>query len=271
MKRIYLMLAALAGLTINASAQPRQVNVSVVFDDPVAGTTINCTDSFTAGYTFINEGPDDVLPTDTFAFADFESTYDPAGGISNIFVSQPTAIVHAGDTISVESWKSHFNRIKTMVDTPALDFVNAPFANQGYIVFGQFLGFGRIVNNSFEFDTTVVVDTVRDNDIAGALIKLDCGTGIDDLFGGNHTKANLNVYPNPAFNTVSFKYNFTKGSAVVRVTDIAGRVVLTQDFGKQSAGEKTMTIDVSSLNAGMYYLELVTDDTRAISKLTIRK
>lgn len=270
MKRIYLLLAAAAGLTMSAHAQ-RIVNVVVSFDDPVAGSTINCTDSFQAGYTFVNEGPDDILPTDTFAFADFESVYDPSGGVSNIFIGQASQVIHAGDTISQESWMSHFNRIGTMVDTSDFSFVNPPFTDKGYILFGQFLGFGHITNNTFVFDDTQVKDTTNDDDIAGALITLHCGTGLNDLIGDSHTKATLFAYPNPATNLVSFKYTFTKGNAVARITDIAGRVVLTKDFGKQTAGEKVLSVDVSGLNAGMYYLELVTDDTRAIGKITVQK
>jgi hypothetical protein len=47
--------------------------------------------------------------------------------------------------------------------------------------------------------------------------------------------------------------------------------LITKNYGKQSTGEKELTLDISALQNGMYYVELTADDKRAISKLTVRK
>jgi hypothetical protein len=271
MKRIYMTLVLLGTLSTSVLAQ-RNVDVKAFFKSPTSGATINCTDSFIADYAFINLGPDAILTTDTFAFSDFESTYNTDGTIDNIFLGVPTANANVGDTINIGGllWKSHMTRVKTLVDTASLEFINGPFADGGYIAFNQFLGFGHIVSNSFVFDTTVVKDIQSNNNIDGHLITISCTSGIDEAVNGL-AKQNLNIYPNPASNTIKFKATMANGSAVLRVSDISGRTVLVKDFGKQTIGEKELTLNVSALKNGMYYVEFVNGEKRSISKLSIQK
>jgi hypothetical protein len=94
-------------------------------------------------------------------------------------------------------------------------------------------------------------------------------TDIIDFTGD--AKTGLNIYPNPAATEVRMKYTFANENATARVTDITGRVLLTKDYGKQPLGEKELSLDISSLQNGIYYIELVTDTHRAINKLTVRK
>lgn len=103
---------------------------------------------------------------------------------------------------------------------------------------------------------------------------------IDGVFGDpsgifeveNHTKASLDIFPNPATSTVNVSYSFSATTpAAIRVTDITGRVVLNQDLGRQTPGTQQFSVDVSALNNGIYTIELITDQQRAISKLTISK
>ncbi len=91
-------------------------------------------------------------------------------------------------------------------------------------------------------------------------------TGIGTIKGLEKTA--LNVYPNPASDKLRFKFNFDNTTATARVTDLAGRVILTKEFGKLS-GEKELSIDIAALNGGVYYLEPVMDNQRAISKFTV--
>lgn len=252
MKKIYATIALIGALATSVFAQ-RQVDVEVFYSDPVEITTI-CTDSFKVSYGFRNIGNDPIYAHDTFAF------YSPrvdSGYISYI----------AGDTFLTNDTIYKFERymkvsdIKRLVNEAGDAFVYPPFANGVYrfqVAFAQF-GLGQGGDLDLE-------DTNGDNDGIYSNITISCPVGIKGLTKNNST---LKVFPNPAYNQVSFTNDFTAATtASVRITDIAGRIVKTMDLGKQNAGAMTYNIDVADLNNGMYYLELVTEDSRSISKFT---
>jgi hypothetical protein len=253
MKRIYTTAALLGALVTGAFAQ-RHCDIELIAAAPANNTTINCTDSFTLGYFFINSGPDMVLTTDTMFVIDGE-----ADGGSWVF--SLTANANVGDTVIAYVGQSHKNMTKTLINSAGTAFVTAPFANGTYKY--------PIIFNGFK-DTVAVKDTVEANDGVTPTFIINCTTGIDELTGGL-PKSSLNIYPNPAATEVRMKYTFANESATVRVTDITGRVLLTKVYGKQSAGEKELSLDISSLQNGIFYIELITDTQRAINKLTIRK
>lgn len=92
----------------------------------------------------------------------------------------------------------------------------------------------------------------------------------------NNLQVNHNeiiLFPNPATKKLSLLYNFENGAkgANVVITDAAGRVVLTQDLGRNLYGSQEITLNnISSLNAGMYFLQVRTDEGKtALSKFTI--
>ena len=252
MKRIYATPTLMGFLATGAYAQ-RYCDIETVLVSPAEA----CSGNFPIKYLFINHGPDAILATDTLYGLDPEIT-DPEDG--NIFTYFGEAVA-VGDTLIGYDDNPSLDLTGTLVNATGDAYVAAPFANGSYLYFATFLGFS---------DSTVVKDTVRSNNADAHTITINCGgTSITDIKGLDRTQ--LFAFPNPAQNAVSFKYIFKAGNAVARITDIAGRVVLTQDFGKQSAGEKTLSVDVSALNNGMYYIELVTAEQRAISKITIRK
>lgn len=257
MKRIYATLTLLGLLATGAYAQ-RHCDIETVLVSPAEGTTLPCTGTFPIKYLFINHGPDAVLATDTLFGVDPELA-DPENNPPYFYTGSAIA---AGDTLIGYEATSTLATTLALINAAGDDFEAPTFADGNHNYFAWFLGFS---------DTTVVNDTARGNNLALNGITINCGgTGIADAVKGLD-RTSLHIYPNPGVTDVNFKYAFKAGNAAVRVTDIAGRVVLTQDFGKQTAGEKIMTVNVSSLTNGMYYLELVTDDQRAISKMVIRK
>ena len=77
----------------------------------------------------------------------------------------------------------------------------------------------------------------------------------------------VNVYPNPA--QAEVRVTFTLKEAVdvaVRLLDIQGRVYQQQTY-KGMAGKNERVLNVSSLAAGMYALEVVLEQQRIIHKL----
>ncbi|MGB1248626.1 MAG: T9SS type A sorting domain-containing protein [Chitinophagales bacterium] len=82
------------------------------------------------------------------------------------------------------------------------------------------------------------------------------GVGIKDL-----AFESLNVYPNPTTGIVNIAVGNEKISSI-KIIDLAGRVV------KQYSNESQ--INVSSINVGIYMLEIANEDKRSIVKLIVR-
>jgi len=255
MKRFYATLALLGAMITGANAQIADISIKLVSPTPAeeqtAAYNIPCTDSFRYEFYVINNGPATVTTTDTIFFI---SPFAPTGQV-NYF--KPAANAAATDTIAHFGGYMVKNDIERLADPTDGTWLYAPFANGDYAMVFQFAAFS---------DNSTLEDTSAANDADFSFVTINCGTGVKDV---NFSKAALNIFPNPAQNQISFTNDFaTTSTAVVKITDIAGRVVKSIDLGKQNAGSKTYNVDIAELHNGMYYIELVTDNTRSISKFT---
>ena len=84
------------------------------------------------------------------------------------------------------------------------------------------------------------------------------GTGIDDV-----NSANISLYPNPASSTVTLMG--IEGMATVTVVDMNGR-----ESGKWTVTDGTLTIDVTGMAQGAYFVRIVGEQVNAIRKLIVR-
>ena len=101
-------------------------------------------------------------------------------------------------------------------------------------------------------EDTMVEDTV--NPMASARIAQD---------------ATMKVYPNPATSQLNVNYQFAEAAeGQLAIMDVSGRMVQTQDL-QIEAGAQTLTLDVSHLNAGIYFVNIVTAQQRLVQKLMI--
>lgn len=259
MKRILTTLAVLTAFAFGASARTTAVKAVWISPDPTALNTLPCNDSFEVEFLFINAGPETVTVADTFFF---QAPFTPQGQINYAKTDAP---IPTNDTIVHYRFKTKISILRRLANSSGT-IVYPPFANDNYVMFTQAAGFYNAASlppGALEMEDN---DDIGD----GGPVKIDCGgTGIDDLFGNTQKQA-LNIYPNPTTGKLNFKYNFDNTAATVRVTDIAGRVVMTKEFGKQS-GVKEISLDVSALNNGMYFVELTAGGKQAISKVTVQK
>jgi hypothetical protein len=80
----------------------------------------------------------------------------------------------------------------------------------------------------------------------------------------------VDVYPNPATDEVTLDWNITSGDNLREVTvyDINGRVVLKESVSPNVINQ---SIDIASLEAGMYMIEVSNGEFTATEKLQILK
>ena len=79
------------------------------------------------------------------------------------------------------------------------------------------------------------------------------------------------LYPNPATSQVSIGViSNVSANATVKLTDILGRDVLTQDW-TLSVGYNTNVFDVSSMAAGTYVVTIQSGNAKATKHLVITK
>jgi len=268
MKKILTSLALL-GVVSGAAYAQRTIDVEVrlyppqTTDGTLIETLTNCSaaDSFVFGYDIINHGPDNIVAGDSVFIQDPESETS-----SNVWYFVLSEGINVGDTANLYAGMSHYDMTNVLYTSDGTTIApsDAPFADGEYV-------YAVIFDRLSGEDGVVATDPNDTNNIAGALITMEaCTNGIGSLTGLE--KSDLTIFPNPATSIVNVTYNFNATtSASIRISDITGRVVLSQDLGKQTPGAQQFSIDVNALNNGIYSIELITDQERAISKLTISK
>lgn len=86
----------------------------------------------------------------------------------------------------------------------------------------------------------------------------------------NGSVATVVAYPNPTTGMVTIKWqDMAAEKGVVVITDITGRVVSTSDIN-MTAGSGARTIDLSSVNSGLYIINVHTPSVNYIAKLQVQ-
>jgi hypothetical protein len=81
----------------------------------------------------------------------------------------------------------------------------------------------------------------------------------------------VRFYPNPAVDNATMELTVLQaGNAVVRVYDLSGKVVYSENMGHVSEGVHTRTLDCQRLQRGMYLVNVVIGGQKATSKLIVR-
>jgi hypothetical protein len=91
--------------------------------------------------------------------------------------------------------------------------------------------------------------------------------GIDEL----GLVGKLNVYPNPAENTIYLQLlDKQKISFNISITDLVGKTVLNKEI-RLDSGNKTVSVDVSALQEGIYMLRMSDQESVYTKKLVIKR
>jgi photosystem II stability/assembly factor-like uncharacterized protein len=71
------------------------------------------------------------------------------------------------------------------------------------------------------------------------------------------TVGDWKVFPNPAFDSISFEYFLEKNAEVIlEITDSQGRMVFSQHMGQQAQGQQKQTLPLQALPEGAYLARL---------------
>lgn len=240
MKRLFTLLAVLLSLGYGASAQ-------VTTDLAVINTfksvdTVKWDPKGTHGriiyYAFINYGPTALVSTDSFFWK------NPILG--NVRLTLPSAGFPANDTLYFTDTLFQ----NTAVSPNPFTWCDSIWAKRG----SSLVSDPNLTNNS----NCKSVRFIQTSPVGVENVAAQAGA--------------LAVYPNPASSSISFTYDFGgNGTANVSMVDLLGKAVLQKDLGKMTSGKHTYSVDISSLQSGVYFLELVENGTKAVSRIVIQK
>lgn len=124
---------------------------------------------------------------------------------------------------------------------------------------------GQVVNYTFNY--TVPASENRDNMKAVAML-IDQSNGeivsaaevsVEELGLAELSSLNLNVYPNPASETLNITFNAEQKDYLVKVIDLQGRVVMAGDYSNLS-GKQLIAVPVANLAKGSYLVSVSTNE-----------
>lgn len=234
----FFTLSAILLLSVNAWSQTRTVDMEVTLVEPVQNSVLTINQPFNVKINFKNLGPDPVQGGDTLIF-------------THSGMSQAIAfIIPAGQTIPV-NFSYPYSTSFTITSAPSgpVEFCALGILSRG-----------------------VIVDPDTSNNRSCNTVTFNGTTGVGEIIGfESEVVANLDLYPNPASDLVRLKYSRQgHGSVSIAITDVAGRIALNQVLGVKSLRGDEITIDVSSLTPGMYFVEVVEGSKKARGKIMVR-
>ncbi len=148
--------------------------------------------------------------------------------------------------------------------------------------------YGDGMNGSI-WDSCDIDGTCNVYSASGAIFSYDGSSGV--MYGENEdalsaaadantvsidenaaTAVEMNVYPNPFSDVTNLEFTVANSAAVTMdVLNMLGEVVMTNDFGTLSNGSHRTELDFSSIEAGLYFINLNVDGVTSTTKVTLTK
>lgn len=258
MKKLFTTLALAGASLYGANAQITDFEFLI---SGISDTVIHCTssDTFYAEYTIVNHGPE-LVPTGT------QLGVKTSGNIlTQAYIVELTEDLGVGDTL-VLTQALNYTEVNTFYSPTGGEdgtggLIEGPFTT------GEQYGF--YVSLAY-FEDSPYEDINEGNN--GQYINVYwCSTEPSSVFGTPDYN-NIAVYPNPTKESINFTVIFDNSTnAIANIYDMTGRLIVTENYGKQAAGSQNFQINVSELPAGNYYMEFITNENKGISKFTVTK
>jgi hypothetical protein len=97
-------------------------------------------------------------------------------------------------------------------------------------------------------------------------------TGIPNYPQTNHADKGIKAYPNPTNSGITIDFALQKKENVqLRIVDITGKVILSENIGNREAGTYSEKLDCSGLADGLYFVNLKTETQNRTAKIVISK
>ena len=204
-------------------------------------------------------------------------TWTPTTGISNPSISNPVAAPTTNTlyTITVtDGLCSASDNINVVVNpNPTTPVITD---NSGTLTTGSAVGYQWLLNGNIipgantqqyvpvQNGSYSVVITNGNGCTATSSVYSVLTVGIED---SKLTTENVAMYPNPTSAELTIKVDFYRSEmAQIEIIDMLGKSVVEVENGTVAPGF-IKTVDVSSLNSGVYFLRIKTDNQNIVKKL----
>lgn len=239
MKKVLLTLTILF-TAVFAQAQ-RKADISVRLNSPVNGSKIRTGQNFTMNFTVINNGPDNVLTSDTMLYF---------LGAGNVYFPNTVALLPIStDMLPGDSLNFNITR--------GLSGGNgAPMSLCAYVV----------VYNTAQPDT--IFDNILGGNNQSCTQVTYSGVGIGELSAGLNFPSK--VYPNPANSQMFLEFNSASGqTAVINIYDVEGKLVRTLNNYSEFEGTQLVEMSVDGMTKGIYFYSVSVGNTNTSGKFIV--
>lgn len=214
---------------------------------PAPGCTLNW-------YTSMTGTPSATAPTPSTATAGTTTYYvSQTNASGDESVQSPVTVVvnttpaASGSIVSTVGSVVTFSNASTGASTYAWDFGdgNTSAATSPVYTYST--------NGSYVVTLVAMNGSCTDT----TTLNVDITTGISE----NQSNQNISLYPNPANESVTLTATLSKASDItVTIYDVTGKVIAAPLNEKANAGTVSYTLDISAINAGMYFASIKTND-----------
>ena len=250
MKKLISTLAILACAVIGVNAQ-RVADLKVTLKTPAAGTTLNSGADFPITYTIKNNGPakydktKDTMITGWFVDGNYIANTQSMFKLVND--------LNVGDSI-------------TLPDTLRLTFTDAANGTHEFCV--------AVLPYNTSADS-LVDHNGEDNFGCQDFNFFSTTVGLNEIVankGGKNKTQSISFYPNPVSNVATTEiYLAERQKVTVTISDITGKVVLTEEKGFVNSGSQKISANLNALNNGMYLVKVVAGAQQYMGKVVVAK
>ncbi len=165
--------------------------------------------------------------------------------------------------------------IQIMLADESGNYVGMIFSDEsGYFEFdalsnGTFTIYAEVMGKSMVPKNFTLSDEIQHvDDVVMVIGENDIVFGIEDV-ASQYLDNISDIYPNPVSSTIKIDVEMKEASRLeFRVLSLTGQTMLQQQFDMSNS--ESIELNTSDLNAGMYLLEIITEDAYKVSKRFVK-
>jgi hypothetical protein len=250
--------ASSVGTTVNVSNAPAPT-VSASATQACSGETVTLTSSTADSYTWSTGATTQTIQLTATGTATVTTTN--ADACAGVGASTPITVTFT-QTPSAQGAYTTSGNVAT--------FTNTSTGATGYS-----WDFGDFTNSSAAApvhafasngDYSVVLTAINGNCTDTTVLTVAITVSVEELIG----LGNINVYPNPASESITLSFDNQLGNSIeISLVDALGRSVASETI--QSLGLNELGLNLSTISNGMYTLKLTSNNNIVTRKVIVRK